>query len=269
MTKRIIMSGTAVCLSALLTACAGTPKTIPEVEEAKSAYQAIENDPDVARAGSSQLRSAKKNLRRADQLLEDGADRDRVEHAAYLANRNAQIAAQKGKQSQLQEEVKSAESRREKLRLKAQTMEAQQAQQKAEALREEMKALKAEKTDRGMVLTLGDVLFDTDKAELKSSGLRTITRLSEFMKEYEDRRVRIEGYTDSTGTESYNQKLSEKRASAVRKALTNDGIASERVEMAGYGEAYPVANNDTSSGRQQNRRVEIVISDESGQLQSR
>jgi outer membrane protein OmpA-like peptidoglycan-associated protein len=169
----------------------------------------------------------------------------------------------------LQEEVKSAESRREELELKAQTLQTRQAQLEAEALRAEMEALQAEKTDRGMVLTLGDVLFDTGKAELKSSGERTVTRLSDFMKEYEERRVRIEGYTDSTGADSFNQKLSEDRANAVRQALRNDGIDSSRIEVTGYGEAYPVASNDTSSGRQRNRRVEIVISDENGELQSR
>jgi outer membrane protein OmpA-like peptidoglycan-associated protein len=263
------MSGTAIGLSALLTACASTPPSNPQVTEAENAYEAIANDPYVARAGSAQLRSAEQDLERARQLLEKGADEEKIEHAAYLAHRHAQVATEKGKQSRLQEEVKSAESRREELELKAQTLQTRQAQLEAEALRAEMEALQAEKTDRGMVLTLGDVLFDTGKAELKSSGERTVTRLSDFMKEYEERRVRIEGYTDSTGADSFNQKLSEDRANAVRQALRNDGIDSSRIEVTGYGEAYPVASNDTSSGRQRNRRVEIVISDENGELQSR
>lgn len=269
MTKRIIMSGTAIGLSALLTACASTPPTNPQVTEADNAYQAISNDPYVARAGSSQLREAERDLERAKQLLKKEASEDKIEQAAYLAHRHAQIATERGKQARLQEEVKSAESRREEMRLKAQRMQTQQAKLEAESLRAEMEALQAKKTDRGMVLTLGDVLFDLNKADLKSAGERTVTRLADFMKEYENRRVRIEGYTDSTGADSYNQKLSEKRANSVRQALRDDGIDSSRIEVKGYGEAYPIAGNDTSSGRQRNRRVEIVISDEDGNLKSR
>lgn len=120
-----------------------------------------------------------------------------------------------------------------------------------------------------MVLTLGDVLFDLNKADLKASGEQTIGRLAQFMREYEDRRVRVEGYTDSTGKDSYNQQLSERRAEAVRDALVSQGIERRRVETKGYGEQYPVASNDTSAGRQQNRRVEIVISDEEGNIETR
>lgn len=275
MTKRILMSGTALGLSALLTACAGTP-TNPKVEDARTAYQAIEDDPYVARAGSTQLRDAEQALRHAESLLEEDADTVRVEHAAYLANRHAEIASQQGERARLQEEIANAQNQREQLRLQHETMkarqaqaQAQQAQSEAERLRQEMAALQAEQTERGMVLTLGDVLFDLNEAELKPAGLRTVERLAEFMKEYPERRVRVEGYTDSTGEADYNQQLSERRAEAVRNALMLAGIQPSRVEVQGFGEQYPVASNDTSSGRQQNRRVEIVISDQEGNIQMR
>ena len=109
----------------------------------------------------------------------------------------------------------------------------------AEALRAEMAALKAEKTERGMVLTLGDVLFDLNKADLKASGKRTVERLADFMKQYQERRVRIEGYTDSTGSAEYNQGLSERRAKSVQSELLDQGISGNRIEVEGYGEAYP------------------------------
>ncbi|WP_111498343.1 MULTISPECIES: OmpA family protein [Marinobacter] len=262
MTKRILMSGSAATLALLLSACASGPAQNAKVDEARSAYQAIEDDPYVARAGSTQLRQSELALKEADSLLEEGADTDRVEQAAYLARSHAEIASQQGERARLQEEIASAQSRREQLKL-------QQAQSEADRLRAEMEALQAEQTERGMVLTLGDVLFDVNKADLKPAGERTVQRLADFMAEYPERRVRVEGYTDSTGAASYNQQLSERRAESVRNSLMLEGIDSGRVEVIGHGEDYPVASNDTSSGRQQNRRVEIVISDQQGMIKSR
>ncbi|MGO1462602.1 MAG: OmpA family protein [Marinobacter sp.] len=269
MNKRNITLGTAMALSVLIAGCATTPPDNAMVNEAQASYAKIKNDPDVARSGDSHMRSAKKELDRAESLLKDGKDTQRIEHAAYLANRHAQIAEQQGERARLEKQVESAEERRRKLMLEKQSGEAARAQNEAEMLRKRMEELQAERTDRGMVLTLGDVLFDLNKADLKASGEQTTGRLAQFMREYEDRRVRVEGYTDSTGKDSYNQKLSERRAEAVRDALLSQGIERSRVETKGYGEAYPVASNDTSAGRQQNRRVEIVISDEEGNIETR
>ncbi len=269
MINRKLSLGIAVGLSALMVGCAGGPPENQKVSEARFAYSKIENDPNVARSGPAQLRSARTELDRAQALLEGDADKDQIEHAAYLAKRHAEIAQQMGERARLQEEIDSAEERREQLVLRMRTGEAEQARMETERLREQMAALQAEKTDRGMVLTLGDVLFDLNQADLKSSAERTIQRLASFMNEYPDRRIRVEGYTDSTGSEDYNQSLSERRAMSVRSALANNGISSNRIDVVGYGEAYPKASNDDSSGRQQNRRVEIVISDEEGNIEAR
>ncbi|MDO6444072.1 MULTISPECIES: OmpA family protein [unclassified Marinobacter] len=269
MNKRNITLGVAVGLSVLVAGCSSTPTENAMVDEARASYTKIKDDPDVARSGDRQLRSARDELSRAESLLEDGKDTVLIEHAAYLANRHAQIASEQGERARLQEEIDSAEERRRELMLNQRSSEAEQARKEAEMLRQRMEELQAERTDRGMVLTLGDVLFDLNKADLKSSGERTIGRLAQFMREYEDRRVSVEGYTDSTGEESYNQQLSERRAEAVRDELISQGIERRRIETRGYGEQYPVAGNDTSSGRQQNRRVEIVISDEDGQIETR
>lgn len=260
--NRILSLITTVGLSALMFGCASAPEQNARIEEARMVYNKIAEDPYVARSGSSQLRSARTQLDRAEALLEDDEDIVRVEHAAYLAKRHAEIAEQQGLRAELEEEISSAEKRRQDIMLQLKSNE-------AAALRAQMEALQAEKTERGMVLTLGDVLFDVNKADLKPAGIRTVRRLSDFMLQYEDRRVRVEGYTDSTGAESYNQDLSERRAMAVRDALVAEGVARSRVEVIGYGEAYPVASNETSAGRQQNRRVEIVISDENGVIQTR
>ncbi|WP_144821359.1 OmpA family protein [Marinobacter piscensis] len=269
MNTRNITLGMAVGLSVMIAGCATTPPDNAMVSEARASYARIKDDPQVARSGDRQLRSARDQLNRAESLLEDGKDTVRIEHAAYLANRHAEIASEQGQRARLQEQIDSAEERRRKLELQQRSGEAAQAQKEAEMLRKRMEELQAEQTDRGMVLTLGDVLFDVDKTDLKPSGEQTIGRLADFMREYEDRRVRVEGYTDSTGAESYNQKLSERRARAVSDELVSRGIERRRIETKGFGEQYPVASNDTRAGRQQNRRVEIVFSDKDGNIKTR
>ncbi|WP_404365518.1 OmpA family protein [Marinobacter sp.] len=269
MNKRNMTVGVAVSFSVLMAGCASTPQDNEEVSEARALYEEIRNDPNVARSGDRQLRNARDQLSRAETLLEEGEDISEIEHAAYLAQRHAQIAREQGERAELQKQIDSAEERRRELKLQMRSGEAEEARREAEELRQRLEELQAEKTDRGMVLTLGDVLFDLNRAELKASGETTVERLAEFLREYPERRVRVEGYTDSTGSASYNQQLSERRAEAVRDALVNMGISQDRIETKGFGEKFPVASNDTSGGRQQNRRVEIVISDEEGNIESR
>ncbi len=135
-----------------------------------------------------------------------------------------------------------------------------EAQARARALEMQLAEMKAKQTDRGMVLTLGDVLFDTGRAELKSGANRTLDQLTTFLSQNQERTVQIEGYTDTTGSEQTNQALSERRANAVKNALVDRGVSNNRITARGMGPSSPVAGNDTASGRQQNRRVEIVLS---------
>jgi len=113
---------------------------------------------------------------------------------------------------------------------------------------------------------LSDVLFDTGQATLKPGADRALDRLAQFLKDSSGTDVLIEGHTDSVGTDDYNLALSQRRAQAVADALSSRGVATDRVQTKGLGKAYPVASNDTQAGRQQNRRVEIVFSDESGRF---
>jgi outer membrane protein OmpA-like peptidoglycan-associated protein len=135
----------------------------------------------------------------------------------------------------------------------------------AEAARNEAKlqrqidALKAEATNRGLVLTLGGVLFATGRSDLTAGGNVTLDKLVTFLKEYPDRNVAIEGHTDNVGSLAMNQTLSQNRAEAVKTYLTGKGIQSARVSATGMGETQPVADNGSASGRQQNRRVEVII----------
>lgn len=133
----------------------------------------------------------------------------------------------------------------------------------------QLKGLNAKKTERGLVMTLSDVLFSTNNAQLEPGGMRKVQQLADFLKQYPKNNVLVEGYTDSTGSNSLNQELSDRRANAVRTALTDMGISGDRVAMRGYGEAFPVAGNDTASSRQLNRRVEIILSDDNGNIAPR
>ncbi|MNJ54166.1 putative lipoprotein YiaD precursor [compost metagenome] len=127
-------------------------------------------------------------------------------------------------------------------------------------------SMAATETDRGLVMTLGDVLFRADSDELGREANRTLLKLAHFLELNPQRRVRIEGYTDSRGDADRNLALSKARAEAVAEVLTDLGIASQRIEIRGYGEAFPVAENASARGRAQNRRVEILFSDAQGEL---
>jgi outer membrane protein OmpA-like peptidoglycan-associated protein len=109
---------------------------------------------------------------------------------------------------------------------------------------------------------LGDVLFETGRADLKSGSRQTLDKLTAFLQAYPKRNVQIEGFTDSVGGDDYNQSLSERRADSVRDALTSMGIANDRILTKGLGKSSPVGDNATAQGRQQNRRVEVLILDE-------
>jgi len=148
----------------------------------------------------------------------------------------------------------------------ASLQQASDAESRNRALEAQLRELNAKKTERGMVITMGDVLFDTGRAELKSGASHNIERLATFLKTYPQRKVMIEGYTDSVGSDSLNQTLSMRRADAVRDALQGMGVDRAQLASEGFGEARPVAGNDNASGRQMNRRVEIVLSDERGML---
>lgn len=131
-------------------------------------------------------------------------------------------------------------------------------------LQSQLRDLNARKTDRGIVVTLGDVLFATGQATLQGDSVRTMGKLAEFFKRYPQRTATIEGYTDSVGNDTSNQALSERRAQAVMAALVGQGVPANRLRSEGFGEARPVGSNDSADGRRTNRRVEVVFAAEAG-----
>jgi outer membrane protein OmpA-like peptidoglycan-associated protein len=140
---------------------------------------------------------------------------------------------------------------------------------RAEGLERDLADMKAQKTDRGMVVTLGDVLFDTGKSTLQPGAQRSVAQLVQVLTHHPERRVLIEGFTDSVGSEEMNMGLSRRRAETFQRELMNGGIAADRIEVRAWGEANPVADNSSAAGRQRNRRVEVLFSDAEGHLAAR
>lgn len=114
-------------------------------------------------------------------------------------------------------------------------------------------------TSRGIVISLSDILFDVDKATLKPGAAQNIARISTVLRQYPDKQIAVEGHTDSDGSDAYNQSLSERRAAAVREALVAGGVSPASITSRGFGESQPVTSNATAAGKQQNRRVEVVV----------
>ena len=176
----------------------------------------------------------------------------------------AMAAAEAEKAARAQEEAARAKAEAEQARMAAaaETERAAQAKADADKLTRELSDLKAKQTERGMVLTLGEVLFALGKSELTPKAIQSVDKLSEFLLKCTNRNVLIEGHTDSTGSDQLNMTLSQKRADAIKEALTAKGVPEGRITTKGYGKKYPVASNDTPSGRSQNRRVEVLILNE-------
>lgn len=181
---------------------------------------------------------------------------------AVAAQRQAEAAEQQATAAQRRAEASQQQS-------ELSQQQAQAAEMRTSQLEAELKELNAKKTERGLVITLGDVLFDTNKAQLKPRGARSLQKLADFLKRYPQRNARVEGHTDSTGNADYNQQLSERRADAVRTSLVNMGVSNDRIATQGYGQASPIASNKTADGRRSNRRVEIILSEDNGNATSR
>mgnify|MGYP000969773474 CR=1 FL=1 len=158
-------------------------------------------------------------------------------------------------------------SKRALARPKAQRAAA--ADQRAREAEARLAEIEARQTERGLLVSLGDVLFETGRAELLPPAYPRLDRLAEFLRQHPDRHLLVEGYTDSVGSDSSNLALSERRANAVRMALLQRGVEPQRITTRGYGESYPVADNSNAEGRAMNRRVEVVITDAQGILRPR
>lgn len=204
------------------------------------------------------------------------AERNQIRHEATVAEAEAAKKQAASAQESAQLQAAEAKSNSDRELAEAKTNSARElAEAKAAAEHDratiaeqeaQMKELNAKKTERGLVITLGDVLFSSGKTELKSRGKSSMQKLADFLKQYPHRTVLVEGYTDNTGSDALNQELSARRANAVKTALMDMDVEGERISTRGHGKAFPVASNSTASSRQLNRRVEIILSDENGNI---
>jgi outer membrane protein OmpA-like peptidoglycan-associated protein len=297
--KAIVFAG-----AVALAACSTVPTTTPTLDEARADFVAANNNPQVATYAPMEFKQASEALDRANQAAAKRESLDTIDRLAYVAKQRIATAQEVARAKTAEAEIANAGRQRDRVQLEARTAEAERARRDAAAANAQAAAaqqqaqdaqaqaaaaqqqtaqlaeraarleailveLHAQKTERGMVVTIGDVLFATDRAELNANGMATVRKLAEVMMQNPDRTVLVEGFTDSTGSSAHNQQLSERRAQAVAQALTSLGVPRERVAMRGYGEAYPVAANDSAANRQLNRRVEIVLSNEGAPIPPR
>jgi outer membrane protein OmpA-like peptidoglycan-associated protein len=278
----------------VLTGCATAPPRDTALEDARAEVDALSQQPLAQQAAADDLKNARHYLQEGDSALQQKLPLAVVDHDAYLASRSAQAGEARVEEAQAKAQIAAGQSERQAILLHSRGQETDIAKAQADAARQQADAsrqqadnaklqadaakeqlaatqqqladLQAKKTDRGMVLTLGDVLFDTGQATLKPGATSILDRVAVFLNDNPMVNVRIEGHTDSTGSPDFNQVLSQNRAAAAATALQTRGVPPSRITAVGKGQDLPVASNATSGGRQQNRRVELVFSDNSGQF---
>jgi outer membrane protein OmpA-like peptidoglycan-associated protein len=264
----------------------------------------MQSSPAATTYAALELKQAGDALQLANASVENHDSQDKVDKLTYVATQKIALTREVAKQKTAEAESAQSSKERDQLRLdqrtaeadranaktaqanmntriaEIQTIDAQRTAQAAQAdaaaaqarnaqLQAQLSEMAAKKTERGMVITLGDVLFGTDLARLNADGMRSAQKLATLLQQNPKRTVLVEGFTDSTGTEPHNQALSERRANAVRSSLQELGVAPDRIVTRGYGESSPVAANDTAANRQLNRRVEIVLSEDNATIAPR
>lgn len=242
-----------------VTAC-GTQQAAkdPAVEQARASLTNLQSDSKLATLAPTAIRDAEEAVRAAEGT-DPRKEPELTAHLAYLAQNRVEIARAQAATRFAEDQVKPLSDQRERVLLESRTREADRAKARASALEQELADLKQKQTDRGTVFTLSDVLFATGQADLRAGSRANIDRLAQRLNQEPERKIIIEGHTDTTGTVAINEALSQRRADAVRQHLINAGVSSDRINAFGKGQDYPVASNNTAEGRQQNRRVEVIL----------
>lgn len=236
--RKLIAIPAASLFALAITACSTSPN--PYLEQVRSRYAALQMQPDASRLAPLETKDAGEWVTKAEKAYQDNENEKKVTQIAYLANRRVDYAEQTIALRSAEIELKSM------------------SEKKTEA---KLDILKAQQTDRGMMYTIGDVLFGFDRADLRPGAMEDVRRLGAHLRNNQ-RHILVEGYTDSVGSAAYNQRLSEQRAESVRRVLINEGVEPSRIATRGYGKSYPVASNSSDHGRAQNRRVEVTLSND-------
>lgn len=253
------------CTSSLaLSACSSAPVKDPAVEKARASLTELRSDSQLGTRAPVAMEDAERAVAAAEKAVRNEAKREDIDHLAFMADQRIEIARAEAQARLSDDEFKKLSGARDTVRLTAREREIESAKMEVDMLRKQIEELQAKQTDRGLVLTLGDVLFEFDKADLKPGAEANLNKLVAFLNQYKDRKVVIEGHTDSTGDDAYNLNLSQRRADAVRMFLAAHGIGSDRITSVGKGKAFPITSNADAAGRQKNRRVEVIIENPKG-----
>jgi outer membrane protein OmpA-like peptidoglycan-associated protein len=302
--KKLVLLPTAFAMSVMFAACSTTPTTTSQLDQARGDFIAAQSNPSVAANAPLEFKAASDALDRANAAAAKKESLDEIDKLAYIAKQKIATAQEAAKAKQAEADVANAARQRDEIRLQARTAEANNAKAAADrartqaeqakadadaaraqadaaagsardeaaknaALQQQLADLQAKQTERGIIITLSDVLFQVDRAELSAEGMRTAQKVADVLAQEPQSIVQVEGFTDSTGTSSHNLELSQRRAESVRNALIGLGVPSAKIGTRGYGEAYPVASNADAGSRQLNRRVEIVLSQNGAPIANR
>lgn len=285
--QRIAPLAVAAVISAVLVACASAPRTVPAAAAVRERLNSLQQDATLAGKADVAMQDAESAVRTAE--IPQG-DKALSAHRVFLADRKVESARAIAEMRVAEEQQGELGDQRERARLDARTREADAAsararsaqvegdtqrraadaarteadalQEQAGELRQQISDLQAQVTERGIVMTVGDMLFISGKASLLTGTTGNLDKLATFLDGHPQRTVRIEGHTDSTGTSEANYQLSQRRAESVKSYLVGRGVGSARLTTAGIGEDVPVGDNASPLGRQVNRRVEVIISNE-------
>jgi len=222
-----------------------------EREEAAARQAAAQKAAEEAQQRAQQERIRQQEAEHQAQVeAEARAQAEAAKREADAARAQAAVEAQRANQAAAEAERLRQQAENEKNQLREQLLQQFNA------------VLPTRETPRGLVVNMQDVLFDTGKYTLKEPAREALAKISGIVISHPGLNLQVEGYTDSTGSEQFNQKLSEERANTVRDFLISQGLNPQSVTAVGYGEAYPVSSNDTAAGRRLNRRVQLVVSGE-------
>jgi OmpA-OmpF porin, OOP family len=270
--KRVVLG---LAVAAALTACSAAPPRNESLELARTIVPEVEKSSRVGVAAAD-VAKARTSLDAANRLAASKAKSADIAFEATNAVLSAQIANEKILTAQANDDIANGTAQRQAVLIQARERESQRSvdqasdsrlqaeasQLRVDSLEAQLADLKVKKTERGLVLTLGDVLFDTSQSTLQSGAYGTLDRLAMALRETSGRKVLIEGHTDNVGSDENNQSLSERRARSVQTGLTQRGVARDQITSSGKGENFPVASNDTAEGRQSNRRVELIFTED-------
>ncbi len=266
--KNPVMKSLAALSVVTLVACGGNPKKVDSLETARAAYNDAIGNEVVVKHAAKELDDARLALAQGDKVWKKEGRVGKAGHYAYIASQKVKIAELIAQRKEDDKRLESMNLERQQVQLEARSAEVDKAKQEALALQQQLVDMQAEVTARGIVATLGDVLFDVGEASLKDTASANIDKIANFMRNYPEKLAIVEGHTDSMGDDDFNLDLSRERAASVRAALIVRGVDASRISTRNLGESAPVADNNTAEGRRKNRRVEIIFPETGTQLSS-